>query len=137
MDIWTATATTVKWPSIGGRSAASSGTGFPTEGFENLPVDEELSTSALGKTIMGVRSAPSAIGRAFGVTPGTPADRVKMLQDAFAQAMKDPELLAEAAKAKIPFEYLSPETIAKYIAELVEQPPEIQKEMVKYIRFGS
>ena len=137
VDIWTATATTVKLAVDRGSVRGLVRNRVPYKGFENLPVDEELSTSSLGKTIMGVRSAPSAIGRAFGVTPGTPADRVKILQDAFAQAMKDPELLAEAAKAKIPFEYLSPEVIAKYIAELVEQPPDIQKELVKYIRFGS
>ena len=32
------------------------------------------------------------------VTPGTPADRVKMLRDAYAKSMKDPELIAEAKK---------------------------------------
>jgi len=136
VDIWTATATSVKLAVDRGSVRAIVRNRVPYPGFEYLPVDEDLATGALGKTIMGVRSAPSAIGRAFAVTPGTPVDRVKMLQEAFAQAMKDPELLAEAAKAKVPFDYLSPETVAKNIAALVDQPPEIQKEMVKYIRFG-
>lgn len=136
VDIWTATATTVKLAVDRGSVRAIVRNRVPYPGFENLPVDEELATSALGKTIMGIRSAPSTIGRAFAVTPGTPADRVKILQEAFAQAMKDPDMLAEAAKAKVPFDHISPEAVAKYITALVDQPPEIQKEMVKYIRFG-
>lgn len=136
VDVWTATATKVKLAVDRGSVRGIVRNRVPYPGFENLPVDEELATSARGKTIMGVRSAPSAIGRAFAVTPGTPADRVKLLQEAFAQAMKDPEMLAEATRIKVPFDYISPEAIAKSIADLVNQPPEIQQEMVKYIRFG-
>jgi tripartite-type tricarboxylate transporter receptor subunit TctC len=137
VDIWTATATTVKLAVERGSVRAFVRNRIPYPGFESLPVDEELATSARGKTIMGVRSAPSAIGRAFAVTPGTPAERVKLLQEAFAQAMKDPEMRAEAARAKVPFGHISPEAVAKNIAELVNQPPDIQQEMVKYIRFGN
>jgi tripartite-type tricarboxylate transporter receptor subunit TctC len=133
VDIWTATAS-----SVGRAVERGSARGFvrnrvPFPGFENLPVDEDLSTSAMGKTIMAVRSTPSAIGRAFAVTPGTPAERVKILQDAFAQAMKDPQMLADAAKAKIPFEYVSPAEIAKDISTLVDQPAEIQEEFAKVL----
>ena len=39
--------------------------------------------------------------RAFSLPPGTPKDRVELLRKAFADTFKDPELLAEAKKAKL------------------------------------
>jgi len=106
-------------------------------GFENLPVDETLATSAVGKAIMGIRAAPLAIGRAFAAPPGTPADRVKLLREALAKAVKDPEFLEEMKKARIEVGYISPEEVLKMFNGLLDQPPEVQKEMVKYIKFGS
>ncbi len=38
------------------------------------------------------------MGRPIGAAPGTPADRVKILRDAYAKAIADPDLLADAAK---------------------------------------
>jgi tripartite-type tricarboxylate transporter receptor subunit TctC len=136
VDVWTAYATTVKLAVDRGSVRGIIRNRVPSPGFEKLPVDEELATSPVGKAIMGIRAAPSAIGRAFAVTPGTPPDRVKVLRAAFAQAMKDKEMLGEAAKAKFEFNYISPETVAKDIAGLLDQTPEVQREMVKYIKFG-
>jgi tripartite-type tricarboxylate transporter receptor subunit TctC len=136
VDAWAAFATTVKLaadrgavrPLVRGRVAIA--------GFESLPVDEELATSELGKAMMGIRAAPLAIGRAFAAPPGTPPDRVALLREAFAKAVKDPEFIAEAKKAKIQTSYLPPEQVAKLFAGLLEQPAEVQKELVKYIKFG-
>ena len=45
--------------------------------------------------------AGQGIGRPFVAPPEMPADRVKMLRDAFAATMKDPEFLADAKKGKL------------------------------------
>ena len=66
-------------------------------------MDEDLATSSLGKAIMGIRALPLTIGRAFAAPPGTPADRVAILREAFAKVIKDPKFLAEGKKAKIDF----------------------------------
>jgi tripartite-type tricarboxylate transporter receptor subunit TctC len=134
VDSWSALATTIKLaadrgavrPLVRGRVAAP--------GFENLPVDEDLATSALGKSLMAIKSIPGAIGRAFAVAPGTPADRVAMLRDAFAKAVKDPELIAEAKKAKINMHLISHEQVQKDFNALLNQTPETLKEMGKYIK---
>jgi tripartite-type tricarboxylate transporter receptor subunit TctC len=105
-----------------------------TPGFENLPVDEDLSTSPLGKSIMGIRGLPLAIGRAFAVPPATPADRVTVLREAFAKVIKDPEFLAEGKKAKIDFNYIAAEQVLKDFTALLNQQPEVLKEMGKYIK---
>jgi len=134
VDSWSALATTIKLaadrgavrPLVRGRVAAP--------GFENLPVDEDLATSALGKSLMAIKSIPGAIGRAFAVAPGTPADRFAMLRDAFAKAVKDPELIAEAKKAKINMHLISHEQVQKDFNALLNQTPETLKEMGKYIK---
>ena len=134
VDCWAALATTIKLavdqgivrPIVRGRVA--------TPGFENLPVDEELATSPLGKAIMGIKAAPLAIGRAFAVPSPTPADRVAILREAFAKVLKDPEFLAEGKKAKIDFNYISAEQVLKDFTALLNQTPETLKEMGKYIK---
>jgi tripartite-type tricarboxylate transporter receptor subunit TctC len=136
VDGWAAFATTIKLaadrgavrPIVRGRVAIS--------GFEGLPVDEDLATSSLGKAMMGIRAAPLAIGRAFAAPPRTPADRVAMLREAFAKTANDPEFIAEMKKAKIDAHYIAPEEVAKLFAGMLEQPPEVQKELAKYLKFG-
>ena len=137
VDVWAAFATTIKLaadrgavrPLVRGRVAL--------KGWEQLPVDEDLATSAIGKSIMGIRAAPLAIGRAFAAPPGTPAERVRILREAFAKAVKDSEFVAESTKARIEVGYIPPEDVLKMFTALLDQPAEVQKEMVKYIKFGS
>jgi len=134
VDSWSALATTIKLaadrgvvrPLVRGRVA--------TPGFENLPVDEDLATSPLGKSLMAIKSIPQAIGRAFAAAPGTPADRLAMLREAFAKVVKDPEFLAEGKKAKIDFSFISHEQVLKDFNVLLNQTPETLKEMGKYIK---
>jgi tripartite-type tricarboxylate transporter receptor subunit TctC len=137
VDVWAAFATTIKLAADRGavRPIVRGRVAIP--GFEHLPVDEDLATSAIGKAIMGIRAAPQAIGRAFAAPPATPADRVKLLREALAKAVKDSELIAETKKARIEVGYIPPEEVLKMFTSLLEQPPEVQKEMVKYIKFGS
>lgn len=137
VDVWAAFATTIKLAADRGavRPLVRGRVAIP--GYEQLPIDEDLATSPVGKAIMGIRAAPLAIGRAFAAPPATPADRVRLLREAFAKAVKDTEFVAEARKAKIEVGYISAEEVARMFQGLLEQPPEVQKEMVKYIKFGN
>jgi len=136
VDSWSALATTIKLaadrgvvrPLVRGRVAAP--------GFEHLPVDEDLATSQLGKSIMAIKSIPGAIGRAFAAPAATPAERVAMLREAFGKAIQDPELLAEAKKAKINMHLISHEQVGKDFNALLNQTPETLREMGKYIKSG-
>jgi tripartite-type tricarboxylate transporter receptor subunit TctC len=58
-------------------------------------------------------------------TPGIPADRVKILREAYAKALKDPDLLEEAKKRRWQVDYIDPEELAKLAKEVVDQPPDI------------
>ena len=137
VDGWAAFATTIKLAADRGavRPIVRGRVAIP--GFENLPVDEDLASSALGKAMMGIRAAPLKIGRAFAAPPGTPGERIAMLREAFAKTAQDPEFLAEMKKAKIHTGYISAQEVAKLFAGMLEQPPEVQKELAKYLKFGS
>ena len=134
VDVWAALATTIKLAVDQGVVRAIVRGRIATPGFEHLPVDEDLATSPLGKAIMGIKAAPLAIGRAFAVTPGTPADRVAILREAFAKVLRDPELQAEAKKAKIDLQHIPAEQVLKDFTALLNQTPEVLTEMGKYIK---
>ena len=137
VDSWSALATTIKLAADRGAVRPLVRSRVALAGFENLPTDEELATSQLGKSLMAIKSIPQAIGRAFAVHPNTPKDRLAMLRDAFAKAVKDPELIAEAKRERIDFSYISHEQVAKDFDALFNQTPETLKEMGKYIKTES
>jgi tripartite-type tricarboxylate transporter receptor subunit TctC len=104
--------------------------------IENLPVDEDLATTAKGKSIMAIRSTPEMIYRPFVAPPATPPDTMKILRDAFGNAVKDKELLVEAKKTDLPIDYVKAEDALKVVVGVLQQPPEIAQEITKYIKFG-
>jgi tripartite-type tricarboxylate transporter receptor subunit TctC len=136
VDSWSAFATTVRAAIDRGAVRALVRSRVPSPGFEQLPVDENLATNPIGKAIMGIRGIPQAIGRAFAAPPGTPADRIAMLREALAKVIKDPEFQAEAKKAKIDMIHISAEQVSNDFTALLNQPPEVLKEMGKYIKAG-
>jgi tripartite-type tricarboxylate transporter receptor subunit TctC len=105
-------------------------------GIENLPVDESLAPSPRAQAIMALRSAPEVIGRPYVTTPGTPPEVVRILREAFRNATKDPQLLAEAKKAKMDFEYIGGDETLKIVNEVLAQPKDIVEAFSQYIKFG-
>jgi tripartite-type tricarboxylate transporter receptor subunit TctC len=76
------------------------------------------------------------VGRPFVMTPGTPDAMLKMMRDAFRNAIKDPELVAEAKKAKMDLEYMPGDEALKILTEVLSQPKDVVDEFRKYIKFG-
>ena len=109
--------------------------GISLPGIENLPVDEDLAGDKMGKTIMAMRSAPDRVGRPFMAPPGTPAETITILRDAFAKAIKDPELLADANKGRLDVEYVPADECIKILDHFFSQPEQTIKEFAKYIKF--
>lgn len=105
-------------------------------GIEQLPVDESLAPTPRAKAIMALRSAPEVVGRPYVMPPGTPDNLVRMMRQAFASAIKDGDLVAEAKKAKMELEYISGEETLKILTEVLSQPKEVVDEFAKYIKFG-
>lgn len=59
---------------------------------------------------------PNSITRPYSLPPGTPKDRVQILQKAFMDTMKDPEFLADAKKAQLDLDPAPAEEVEKTVA---------------------
>lgn len=105
-------------------------------GVENLPIDEDLAPTPRAKAIMALRSAPEIVGRPYVMHPNTPPEHLKTMRAAFAAAIKDPELVAEARKAKMDLEFVDGDVAVKVMNEVLSQPKDIVDEFSKYIKFG-
>jgi tripartite-type tricarboxylate transporter receptor subunit TctC len=134
VDAYAALGTTIKLAVDRGAVRALVRARAPVPGFNDLPIDEDLATDPVGKSLMAIRGIPLLIGRPFGVRPGTPADRVAILRAAMAKTMADPELIAEAKKAQIDFNYTSAQDVTKSFNEMMSQPPQVVEAMKKYLQ---
>ena len=64
-------------------------------------------------------------GRPMVVGPGTPAERVKILRDAYAKAMRDPGLIEEAKKGQMDMEHTPGEELQTLLKEIMNQPRDV------------
>jgi len=94
--------------------------------------DKENAPEA-SRRVAQVILAAEGIGRPVLATPGTPADRVKTLRDAFAKSIKDPELLAEAKKGRMEVDPSSGEELEALIRKVLDQPPEVVGRVKKFL----
>jgi tripartite-type tricarboxylate transporter receptor subunit TctC len=136
VDAYAALGTTIKLAVDRGAVRALVRARAPVPGFNDLPIDEDLTSDPVGKSLMAIRGIPLLIGRPFAVRPGTPADRVAILRDAFAKTMADPELQAESKKAQIDMNYISAQEVTKGFNEMMNQPPRVIEAMKKYLTPG-
>lgn len=71
------------------------------------------------KLIQAVAQAHGAAVRPYVLPPGTPRDRVDILRTSFMDAIRDPELLKEAAKANLEINPGSGEDLERNVKELL------------------
>jgi len=70
--------------------------------LQDVGVAFDLAKGDTGKKLLGVAAdVYRALSRPYSLPPGVPADRVKTLQKAFTDTLKDPELVAAAKKSKV------------------------------------
>ena len=75
--------------------------------------------------------SPGDFGRPVIAPPGMSPERTKVLRDAFARTMSDPELLAEVKKREWEANGLPAEELETLAKEVVVQPPEVVERMKK------
>lgn len=68
---------------------------------------------------------PNSITRPYSLPPGTPKQRVKLLQKAFMDTMKDPEFLADAKKSKMDIDPVPGEEVEKTVARFFQLDPAV------------
>jgi tripartite-type tricarboxylate transporter receptor subunit TctC len=90
---------------------------------------QQYKTPEAGRRLARVILTAATLGRPITAPPGTPADRVKILRDAYAKAIKDPELLAEAEKRAWDVDLVTGEELEARSKEVIAQPAEVIERM--------
>ena len=90
-------------------------------------------TPEVGRRLAHVILSGDELGRPMVAPPGVPADRVKILREAYNRTLKDPELMAEVAKSRLDMEPSTGEEIEAIIRDVMDQPPEVVSLVKKLI----
>ncbi|HET8562767.1 MAG TPA: hypothetical protein VFM35_02725, partial [Candidatus Binatia bacterium] len=86
-----------------------------------------------GRSLAKVILAAGDFGRPIVAPPGVPADRVKILRDAFDKSIKDPALLAEAEKRRLEIDPTSAQEMETLAKEVMASPPDAVERMRKLL----
>jgi tripartite-type tricarboxylate transporter receptor subunit TctC len=86
---------------------------------------DKYKTGSVSRRVAQVILAGNEYGRPMVAPPGVPADRVQLLRDAYARALKDPQLLEEAKQSKLEIEPASGEELQALTERVMTQPPEV------------
>jgi len=100
----------------------------PNPQLKGVPFIVDLARNAEEKQAIEFLYAGQGIGRPFVAPPDMPADRLKMLRDAFMATMKDPEFIADVKKQKLDLEPENGEHLAALIKKIYATPkPVVEK----------
>ncbi len=94
---------------------------------------DQYKTSEQSRRVATVILAGGVFGRPMVGPAGIPADRLKILRSAFASALKDPELKAEAEKRSYELEPVNGDEMERLAKEVMAQPPEVIERMKKVL----
>ena len=91
----------------------------------DVPNAVDLIADPVKRRVLELILIRQEFGRPLAAPPGLPADRLKVLRQAFDDTMKDPEFLAEAQQAQMEIDPLSADAIDKLLATAYAAPKEI------------
>ena len=102
----------------------------------NVPLMIELAHNDADRAVFRLISAPTALGRPIATSPGVPAERVKMLRDAFDRMIRDPKFIEIAEKERFEIDYVPGEEMQQIVAEIVNAPEPVLRKLKEIIEPG-
>jgi tripartite-type tricarboxylate transporter receptor subunit TctC len=106
----------------------------PNPELDGVPFVLDLALTGEQRQAIEFLYAGQGIGRPFVAPPDLPADRLKMLRDAFKATMTDPAFVAEAQKSKLDLEPEDGEHLAVLIAKIYATPKPIVDKITSMIK---
>ena len=94
---------------------------------------DKYKTPEISRRLATVMLASNVFGRPMLTPPVVPAERVRILREAWNRTVKDPELLAEAKKRRWPVAPLAGEELESLAKEVIAQPPEVVQRLKKFL----
>jgi len=105
--------------------------------LKDVPLFNELmdkyKTSEATRRLVKVVVAADEFGRPIVFPPGVPADRVKIIRDAFNKAINDPALRAEAEKRRLDIDPATGEELDALAKEVMTAPPDVVEKVKKLV----
>jgi tripartite-type tricarboxylate transporter receptor subunit TctC len=86
---------------------------------------DKYKTAEVSRRVAQVMLAGNEYGRPMVAPPGVPPERVGILRDAYAKALRDPQLIEEAKQSKLEIEPASGEELQVLTEKIMNQPPEV------------
>jgi tripartite-type tricarboxylate transporter receptor subunit TctC len=94
--------------------------------FDHAKTDEQ-------RQLMRFIFASTEFGRPYVFPPDVPSERVEQMRKAFAETLRDPALVAEAARIKMDMTYRPPDHLQRLVANLYETPPALIETVKKLV----
>ena len=106
----------------------------PNPELKDVPFVADLARNPDDRLAIEFLYAGQGIGRPFVAPPDMPADRLKMVRDAFAATMKDPEFLEDAKRNMLDVEPEDGEHLAALIKKIYATPKPIVDKIGELIK---
>jgi len=90
---------------------------------DTVPAAQTFATDDATRTLVSLIEITSKFGRLTAAPPGTKSGTLAVLRDAYASALNDPGLIADAKRLRIPLDPLFGEDVAMGIAQALDQSP--------------
>ncbi|HEX9453994.1 MAG TPA: hypothetical protein VGA27_06525, partial [Candidatus Binatia bacterium] len=94
---------------------------------------DKYKTPEASRRLASVMLASGGLGRPMLATPGIPADRVKILREAFNKTMEDKEFLADIDKRNFDLDPVTGEDLEKIVKDVMSQPADVIARMKKLL----
>jgi tripartite-type tricarboxylate transporter receptor subunit TctC len=105
--------------------------------LKDVPTVHELmdryKTDGAGRRLANLILAGGEFGRPYLLPPNTPADKVKILREAFAKTIQDEAAVADGKQKQLEFDPSTAEELDRLAKEVVSQPPETVARMKKLL----
>jgi tripartite-type tricarboxylate transporter receptor subunit TctC len=99
----------------------------------DVPLMQEVAKTDENRAILKLIAAPTALGKPYTAPPGLPADRIKILRDAFAKTLADKVFNAEMTRLHIDMEPMTAEETIQVVLNTVNAPPAIVEKAKKIL----
>ena len=97
----------------------------PIADIPDVPSIFDYAKTDTQRQLMRFVFSSTEFGRPYVFPPETPQDRVAIMRKAIAEAVHDPNLIAEAAAIKMDMTYMPPQRLEQLIGTLYETPPAV------------
>jgi tripartite-type tricarboxylate transporter receptor subunit TctC len=102
--------------------------------LQSVPLAIHYAKTDEARALLGIADSAYAQGaRPYTVPPDLPKDRLQLLQNAFMETLRDPDLLKEAKKSKLDVDPVDGPTITKLMAGLYELSPALKSQLTELL----